>query len=55
MLWVVLLLVFGLLVFAGLYDVVARARGRYRPAADWEAARLRRKERGRNLRPNRPR
>ncbi len=53
--WVVVVLVVGLLLFAGVYDLIARARGRYRPAGDWEAARLRRKAQGRNLRPNRPR
>jgi len=52
--WLVLL-VGGLVLFAGVFDLVVRARGSYRPVADWEAARLRRKERGRNLRPGRSR
>ncbi len=55
MIWVVIVLVAGLVLLAGVYDLVARARGRYRPTRDWEAARLRRKAQGRNLGPDRPR
>jgi len=36
-------IVVGLVAFAALYDLVARRRGRYRPARHWEAARRRRR------------
>jgi hypothetical protein len=45
-----LLLVLSVIVFAVLFDVVARARGRYLRASQWEAARRRRKSRGRSFR-----
>ena len=41
--WFVVLVV-GVLAFAVVYDLVTRARGRYRPPAVWEAARAARKE-----------
>ena len=48
--WFLLAVVVGMVVFAAVYDAVAKRRGSYRPPEAWDAARERRKVRGRPFR-----
>jgi hypothetical protein len=48
--WFLLAVVVGLVVFAAVYDAIAKRRGAYRPPEQWHAARERRKVRGRPFR-----
>lgn len=52
MIWLVVF-VGGLIVVAVAFDIAARARGRYRPAGEWERARLRRKSQAKRFRDDR--
>ncbi|HVF32813.1 MAG TPA: hypothetical protein VM933_07240 [Acidimicrobiales bacterium] len=48
--WLLLALVVGVVVFAAVHDAWSRRRGSYRPPEAWEAARDRRRSKGRPFR-----